>query len=76
MDMEKKRMGYCFNCNAMVDYEEFEEEVNEIINGARVTFMMKYCPCKECGDFVSVPSIDEENQNRLTAAIKKCRTLM
>ena len=66
--MENK--GHCFECNKLVEYYKFEEEVRERINGKDVRFLMIYCRCASCGDFVSVHSIETENQRRLEDAYR------
>ena len=68
--MDKK--GYCFSCDAFVDYS-VEEDKGALTTkeGVTVDYLRHLCRCKQCGELVSVRSWDAEDFRLFGDAYKR-----
>ena len=55
----------CGNCRKITDYTLHSRVASHEIRGKEIIFHEKYATCNECGDEVTVPSLDDENTKEL-----------
>ena len=52
---------YCEKCDKMVDYEVVEKREVFKVRGEDIEIIAKVAICKECGNELSEPSLEDEN---------------
>ena len=68
----------CGNCRKITDYTLRSSVASHEIRGKEIIFHEKYATCNECGDEVTVPGLDDENERELESVyngLKGCGLL-
>ena len=52
---------YCLKCEKRVEYVIKEEMISSTIKGKAIEFKSKSAYCKECGEYVFVEEIEDNN---------------
>lgn len=70
--MEERRSKIlCWNCREKVQYEiRTRKEVRQI-KGQEYEFPVRYAVCAQCGEEITVPGLDDENEREADACYRK-----
>lgn len=63
--VKKMHEVLCWNCRKMVSYRIKTREEERIIKGIVYPLNEKYAVCDECGEEITVPGLDDENEREI-----------
>ena len=68
---ERMHNVLCWNCRKKVSYRIKAHKEERIIKGVAYWFDEKYALCEECGEEVTVPGLDDENEREIDCIYRK-----
>lgn len=63
--------AFCINCGCKNKYMEAAAEADSEVNGVKFSYVEALALCKECGDELYVPDINDRNVQSREAAYRK-----
>lgn len=63
--------AFCINCGCKNKYMEAAAEADSEVNGIKFSYVETLALCKECGDELYVPDINDRNVQSREAAYRK-----
>lgn len=70
MTGENKKL-LCAHCRRLVPYEIRGRKEKIVINGTEIEYYEKYGVCRECDNEITVPNLDDENENKIDEIYRK-----
>lgn len=73
---ERMHEVLCWNCRKRVSYRIKARKDERIIKGVAYSFNEKYALCDECGEEITVPGLDDENEHLIDNIYRKDNDLI
>lgn len=74
--MERSHKVLCWNCRKRVAYTIKARKETRNIKGIDYLYNEKYAVCAECGEEITVPGLDDENEREIDSVFRKNNQLI
>lgn len=65
--------AFCLNCGSMTGFEIFTRSRTMEVWGLRFDYEQSYATCRQCGEEMHVPEVNDRNVRERAAAFRKAK---